>query len=275
MTSNDIARATRQAGPWVERAARIGFFAIGIVYIIAGGLTAFAALGQGGDATDRQEALSFILEKPFGKFVLVLMAIGLAGYAFWRILSGIVDSDRRGSDLKGWRARGGAIASGIIYVLLTLEIIRMVRGGSGSGGGDDTAHWVSRVMEWPFGRSLVVVAGMIIVIVGVYQLLRAWKSDLSKRLNLGALETRTRHVVVSLSRFGMAARGVVFAIIGISVVTAAIRYEPGTARGLSGAYSKLLEQPFGHLLLAIVALGFVAYGVYAIVNGLYRRIDVS
>lgn len=275
MTSDDISRATRQAEPWVERAARIGFFAIGTVYIIAGGLTAFAALGGGGDATDRREALSFILEKPFGKFVLVLMAIGLAGYAFWRILSGIIDSDRRGNDLKGWSARGGAIASGIIYGLLTIEIIRMTRGRSSSGGGDGTAHWVSRVMDWPFGRSLVVIAGLIIVIVGVYQLRRAWKSDLSKRLDLGALEPGTRHVVVSLSRFGLAARGVVFGIIGVSVVTAAIRYEPGAARGLSGAYTKLLAQPFGHLLLAIVALGFFAYGVYAIVNGLYRRIDVS
>lgn len=274
MTSNDIARATRQAEPWVERAARIGFFSIGAVYIIAGGLTAFAALGKGGGTTDRQEALTFILEKPFGKFVLMLMALGLAGYAFWRILSGIIDTDRRGSDLKGWRARGGAIASGILHALLMLEIIRMLRG-QGSGGGEGTSHWISRVLEWPFGRSLVVIAGMIIVIVGVYQILRAWKSDLSKRLDLGSLEARTRHVVVSLSRFGMAARGVVFVIIGVSVVNAAMRYEPGAARGLSGAYAKVLEQPFGHFLLAIVALGLIAYGVYAIVNGLYRRIDVS
>ena len=274
MTSHDISRATRQAEPWVERAARIGFFAIGAVYIVAGGLTAFAALGKGGGTTDREGALTFILDKPFGKFVLMLMALGLAGYAFWRILSGIIDSDRRGNDLKGWRARGGAIGSGVVYALLMIEIVRLLRG-QGSGGGEGTAHWISRVLDWPFGRSLVVIAGMIVVIIGVYQLLRAWKSDLSKRLDLGSLEPRTRHVVVSLSRFGMAARGVVFVIIGASVVNAAVRYEPGAARGLSGAYSKLLEQPFGHFLLAIVALGFVAYGVYAIVNGLYRRIDVS
>lgn len=275
MTSHDIARATRQAEPWVERAARIGFFAIGAVYIIAGALTAFAALGRRGDATDRQEALAFILDKPFGKFVLALMALGLAGYAFWRILSGIIDSDRRGSDVKGWRARGGAIASGIVHAFLMLEILRMIRGRASSSGGDGTALSVSKVMDWPFGRSLVVIAGMIVVIVGAYQLLRAWKSDLSKRLDLGGLAARTRHVVVSLSRFGMAARGIVFGIIGISVVTAAVRYEPGAARGLSGAYAKLLGQPFGHFLLALVALGFVAYGVYAIVNGLYRKIDVS
>lgn len=273
MTSNDMARATRQAEPWIERTARLGYFAIGIVYIIAGALTAFAALGKRGDATDRQEALSFILEKPFGKLALVLMAIGLAGYAFWRIVSGIIDSDRRGDDLKGWRARAGAIGSGIVYALLTIEIVRMLRGQR--SGGDDTAHWISRVLEWPFGRSLVVIAGIIIVIIGAYQLLRAWKSDLSKRLDLGRLAPQTRHVVVSLARFGLAARGVVFGIIGVSVVTAAIRYEPGAARGLSGAYAKLLEQPFGHFLLALVALGFVAYGVYAIVNGLYRRIDVT
>jgi hypothetical protein len=276
MSSNHIARAASGTTPWIERLARVGYFAIGAVYIIAGGLTAVAALGNRGNTTDRKDALTFIVGQPFGKAILALMAMGLAGYSIWRILSALVDSDRRGSDAKGIGARIAAFLSGVFYGALTIEVVRLLR--NRSGGGDDeaaAAHWTARALDLPFGNSLVAIAGMVIFVVGVYQIGRGWKADLSKRLRLSTLQPATRTAVVTISRFGLAARGVVFCIIGASVVTAALRSDPGEARGLSGAFASLTQQPFGHALLAAVAIGFVAYGIYAIVNGMYRSIDAQ
>lgn len=277
MTSNQIERAARGAEPWVERFARVGYFAIGMVYLIAGGLTAAAALGPGSGTTDRQDALRIILDKPFGKTILAMMAVGLAGYALWRITSGFVDSDRRGTDAMGLAKGAAAVISGLVYGALMIQIVRLVmRGSTGSGSDEaEAAQSTSRVMELPFGRILVALAGVILVAVGLYQLGLAWKGKLSRRLDLSPLSSGTRTVVVSIARFGIAARGIVFAIIGISLVRAAVRYQPGAARSMTGALHALTQQPFGQLLLAAVAIGLAAFGVFAIVNGLYRKIDAT
>lgn len=275
MTSNQIERAARGAEPWVERFARIGYFAIGMVYLIAGGLTAAAALGGGSGTTDRRDALRFIIDKPFGKVVLALMAAGLLGYAVWRITSGFVDSDRRGTDAMGLAKRAAAVISGLVYAALMIQIVRLLMSGSTGSGSDEAeaAQSTSRVMELPFGRALVALAGVVLVAVGLYQIGLAWKAKLSKRLDLSPLAPGARTVVISISRFGIAARGIVFAIVGISLVRAAVRYEPGAAHGMTGALMELTQQPFGQLLLAVVAIGLAAFGVFAIVNGLYRKID--
>lgn len=280
MKSQQIERAARDAGreaePWVERFARVGYAAIGLVYLIAGGLTATAALGRGSGTTDRQEALAFILEKPFGRAVLAVMAVGLAGYSLWRITSGIVDSDRRGRKALGIAKRVGAVISGLVYGAVCIQIVRLImRGTRGSGDDAAAAQSTARVMDLPFGRVLVALGGVTLIAVGVYQLALAWKAKLSRRLQLSRLSGGARTAVVSISRFGIGARAIVFGIIGTSLITAAVRHEPGAARGMSGALAQLTRQPFGQLLLATVAVGLAAFGIYAFVNAKYRRIDAT
>lgn len=274
MTSQRLERAAHDAEPWIERFARIGYFAIGIVYLIAGVLTAAAALQDRMSTTDRDEALAFILDKPFGKAVLLLMAVGLAGYSLWRITSAFVDSDRRGREAMGLAKRAAAFISGLVYGVVMIQIVRLVMGyGSGASDNAEAAQSTRSVMELPFGRVLVAIAGVVLVATGVYQLALAFKSKLSRRLDLSSLSPKTREAIVQVSRFGIAARGIVFAIVGISLVMAAVRYDPSAARGLSGALIEISQQPFGQFLLAIVAIGLAAFGVHAIVNGLYRKID--
>ncbi len=75
------------------------------------------------------------------------------------------------------------------------------------------------------------------------------------------------------SRFGVAARGVVFVIAGVFLVLAALRTDEQEVRGLGGALSAILEQPFfGNFLLGIVAVGLVAYGLLMVAVARYRRI---
>lgn len=252
----------------IERLARLGYAAIGVVYMIVGGLAAAAGFGRGGSTGGRDSAFQFILGQPFGRVALAVIAAGLTGYVLWRFISAATDSEHRGSDAKGWAIRAGSVGRGLAYALLCIEVIRLLtKGSSGAGGEQQTDHWTATIMEKPFGRWLIAAVGLGIVVYGAYQLYAAWDAKLSKRLVLGDIDDRVRRKVVAVSRFGIGARGVVFFVIGGSLVLAAVKHNPQAAHGTSGALEALPP-----LALGFVGLGLAAYGVYALVNARYRRI---
>jgi hypothetical protein len=259
--------------PWVERLARLGYVSKGIVYVILGLLAAEAGAGLGGETGDRRETLNFILRQPFGRVLLVIIAVGLFGYAAWRISSGLADSERRGTNLKGVALRGGSIVRGVLYAGFAVEVIRLAGGhASGSGSDASTRHWTQRAMREPLGRWGVGLAGAIVLGYGVYQLYRAVAAKLGKQLRLERAQARVRRVIVGISRLGIGARGVVFGVIGASLMRAALRYDPRAAKGTAGALRVIASQPFGRWLLVLIGIGLAAYGVYSFANARYRVI---
>ncbi len=253
----------------IERLARLGFASVGTVYLIIGFLAAAAGFGKGGQTTGRAGAINYILEKPFGKLLLVVMILGLIGYALWLFASAFSDADRRGDKPKGLAIRAGAFLRGLVYGAFTVEIIRLLtRGGGRSGGGDQAAQdRTAWVMAKPFGAWLIGAVGLGVVGYGAYQLYRAWESKLSKRLHLGQMKPQTERKVVLISRIGIAARGIVFVVVGGSLVIAAMRHNPGAANTTAGALDVFPEP-----MLAAIGIGLMAYGVYAFVNARYRSI---
>lgn len=267
-------RAAHETAPWVQRLARLGYAAKGVVYIIIGYIAADAAFSRSEQVQGSEGALSTILRQPFGKVLLGVVALGLAGYVLWKAVQALLDPEHKGGHAKGMVARIGYGISAVLYAGLTLEAVRMLRG-SGGGGGNGAQHWTAAVMDKPFGRVLVGLVGLGIAGYGIYELVRAFKSDLAKKLNLGGSPVATRDRVVMLGRAGMAARGVVFGIIGWLVLQAALRYEPSRAQGLQGALVKLREAAYGPWLLMLVALGLIAYGIFQLVKARYRVIRAA
>jgi hypothetical protein len=253
----------------IERLARLGYASIGVVYMIVGGFAVAAALGKRAGTGDRDDAFAAILHAPLGRTMLAIIAVGLIGYVLWRLVSAATDSEYRGGDAKGLALRFASACRGLIYAAFAVEVVRMIFRGGGSGGsGDQKAqHWTARLMAQPFGRWLVALVGLGVVAYGAYQLYAAWDSKLSKRISLGEIDSRVRDKVIAVSRFGIAARGIVFFIIGGSLVLAGVRHNAEKAQGTTGALQSL-----PHPMLVIVGLGLVAYGVYALVNARYRRI---
>ena len=253
----------------IERLARLGYASIGIVYMIAGALAAAAGLGRaGGDTGGHEKALAMILRQPFGRVALAVIALGLTGYVLWRVLSAFTDSENRGSDAKGIAVRIGSFGRGLIYGAITIGVVRlMTRGGGGSGSEAQAKHWTAAIMDKPFGRWIVLLGGLGVIVYGAYQLYAAWDAKLSKRLRLGQIDDRVRRKVVAVSRFGLGARGIVFFVIGGSLVLAAVKHDPQAAHGTPGALAAL-PQP----VLVLVGVGLIAYGVYALVNARYRSI---
>ena len=274
----DLRDARRKASPFLEKFARFGYAAKGVVYVVVGALAALAAFGSGGQTTGSKGALQTIAEQPYGRVLLGLVAFGLAGYALWQFIRAIEDPEYEGSDGKAIAKRVGFFISGVIHFGLVWYAIGILTGaasgGGGGGGGDSGAQtWSARVMEYPMGRWLLMLIGAGIVGYGIFQLTKAFKSELGKRLHLGQLEPGTYRAVVAISRFGLAARGVVFGIIGGFLATAAYHHNPGEARGVDGALEALQRQPYGPWLLGTVAVGLIAYGIFEFVKARYRQIN--
>lgn len=268
--SSPFEQATRDAAPWVEGLARLGYASKAAVYFVIGGLTAISALHHRHEAADRQQAFAFIEQLPLGRALLAILALGLLGYAIWRISSALADSEDRGTDAKGIALRIGSFIRGAAYGWIAIEVLRLAAKHAAAGNGSDAnaKHWTAKAMEQPFGRAAVAIAGAIILGYGIYQLSIAWTAKLSKQLHAGAANPWT----IRISRFGIGARGILFGIIGGSLGVAAFHRNPQAARGTTGALRKLAEQPYGHFLLLAASLGLAAYGVYALVNARYRTI---
>lgn len=258
-------RAEQEAAPWIEKLARFGYAAKGAVYILVGGLAAAAAFGPGGSTEGSSGALQTLTDSTWGRALLALIALGLAGYVIWRAVCAIRNPE---NDSAGRRAFYAITA--LIYGGLAVEAARMAMNGAGGGSGSEgTAHWTAQLMQQPFGQILVGIAGVAVGLYGLQQLINAWQVDLDDHLALGSMSASARTWTVRASRFGLAARGLVLVIIGGYFLVAAIQSDPSEARGIGGVLEMMRGTPW---LLGIVALGLVAYGLYNLVRARYRVI---
>jgi hypothetical protein len=269
---NQIGRAgsgvTNEIAPWVERLARVGYAAKALLYGTVGVLAAQAALGEGGQTTDSRGAMREVLQAPFGRALLWIIALGLVGYAVWRVVQGITDPERRGNEPKALAIRGSYVARGLLHLGLALSAFRMASGRGDSGGQGGQQELTARAMGSTGGEALVWLAGAGVLGYGLY---RAYAAKLSKQLDLGRMSAETGRWAIGISRFGIGARGVVFALTGGFLLRAAMQHDPQQAGGVSDSLRRLGEM--GRWPLAVVAVGLVAYGAYELLNARYRRIQ--
>lgn len=258
--------AARDARPWVELLARLGFAAKGAVYIMIGGFAAAAAFAGGGQTTGGSGALATVADDAWGRVLLGLIAVGLVGYVVWRLVSATLNPEHEKTGTRVFFA-----ITAVIYGALAIEAARLALTGAGGGGGGES-HWVAELMRQPFGQLLVGIAGLGVALYGLQQIWNAWRVDLDERLDLGAMTARARAWTIRFGRFGLAARGLVLAIIGGFFLVAAVQADPSEARGVGGALSTMRDTPW---LLGLVALGLIAYGLYQLVRARYRRIRVA
>src|SRR5215203_6013686 len=144
-----IHRAALHAGPAIAALARVGYAAKGVVYVLVGGLAVLAAAGNGGQTSGSRGALHTLLERPYGRVILAVVAFGLAGYALWCFVRAVLDPQRDGTGLKGVAKRAANFGKGVVHVALVLAVVQMIRG---TGGGDDGAgarDWTAKLMSMP------------------------------------------------------------------------------------------------------------------------------
>ena len=254
-----------RAFEWLSRA---GFVARALVYGIIGVLALKLAIGYGGKLTSQQGALHTVAKQPFGKVLLALVAIGLGGYSLWRLVRAAIGHGPEGSDT-GF-ARVAALGSGIAYAVICAVAIEILLGAGGGHGG--TKKPTAGVLGWPGGTWIVGIAGGVMIGVALYQGYRGITKKFLDDSKVGEMSPTMKVWIGRLGTFGHLARMVVFGLIGVFLVKAAIDYNPNKAVGLDGALAKLAHHSYGPFLLGIVAAGLVAFALYSLSDARYRKI---
>jgi hypothetical protein len=258
----------------MEDLARAGFLAKGVVYLLIGILAFQAAAGAGGAISGPEGALLTILRQPLGRVLLGVTAVGLSGYAIWRLFCAAFDPERHGSAAKRVFVRIGYAGSGIAHGALAVQAARLAFG-KGGGGGHRAEYWTAELLEAPLGPWLVGMVAVGIVAYGIAQVVRGLGKKVEERLRLGELPPDERRLVVRVGRVGTIARGIVFGIVGYLLMRAALTHDPSEAGGLADALRTLERQPYAPYLLGAVALGLAAYGAYQLVKARYRVIPTG
>src|SRR5919202_6220700 len=226
-----------------ELAARLGYAARGVVYLVIGGFAVLAALGSG-RPTGKKGALQALLDEPFGSLLLGIVALGLLGFALWRVLQALLDVDRYGREPKALVRRTAYAVSAAIYAALAVWAAQAAVGSGRRAAGDDQAarDWTATLLAEPFGRWLVAGVGAVVVGTGIAIGVRGWQGRFERRLGLSA---RARRWVMPMGQFGFLARAAVFLLIGLFLILAAVHADSAEAKGLGGALVILQRQPYG------------------------------
>jgi hypothetical protein len=269
-----IAAEAKRAGRsvWVERLGRAGLVAKGISFGIVAVLAILVAIDAGGKTTDRQGALRTVAGEPFGRFLLVVLAIGFAAYAVWRLAQAFLDREREGSGAKALAKRATYLGRAGIYAALFLSTLSVLLGddrGSGSGSEDRAT---AGILGWPMGRWLVAAAGLAVGGVGIYNAYRGLSRTFEDKLKTSEMSPAERRWTGRIGTVGLLARAVVFSLAGWFLIKAAVEYDPKETVGLDGALAKLAHASYGHWLLAAVAIGLLAYGAFSLVEARFRRV---
>jgi hypothetical protein len=264
--------AKRAAGNPVYRfAARAGYVARGILYGYMGYAALQIALTATPKRADQQASLMVVAGFPLGKVILVAGLIAIAAYSLWGFIRAIYDPLHRGKDPVGIVTRLGFAWSGLSYAALFFFAFALLTHGAGSQG-DQTQHLAARLLAAPFGQLLTEVIGLIGIAAGLGQFVEAWRASFKKDEKRAQMSETEKRVTDVLGRAGFISRGVVFSLMGWFLFLAGSHRSPQEANGFTGTFTYLLLQPYGRLLLGLVALGFIALGLHSVVLARYIRL---
>jgi hypothetical protein len=254
-------RAERKAKSWVERLARVGYSAAGFVYIVIGALAIQAAMGPGGETTDKEGAFLEILSEPFGQVLLAIIALGFFGYMAFQFVRAVEDTENLGDGLKGYGRRAVMIVIGLVYASLAVTAIQLILG-FGGGNSNSSEDWTAWLLGLPYGRWIVGGIGVIAIGVGLYQFYKVFTSKFRDKFRLYQMNEAEERAATISGRIGVAARGFIIMVIGALFIQAAWRYDPEEAGGMGDALQPSAQQPHGPYLLGLGAVGLIVYGIH-------------
>jgi len=266
----DAARTARRASdsPAAHFLARAGLTARGVIYILVGWVAVLVALGQSSREADQQGALQVLAGKPYGLVSLWLLGIGFTAYALWRLSEAAfgVTGEPPGAGPRLKSLARSVIYAGLAY--LTFDVIS----GTGRSQSRQQQDMTATAMQHPAGRWAVGIAGLIIVICGLVLVAEGARRTFMKYLRTAQMSARTRRVVELFGMIGTIARGLVFALVGVLVIDAAVTHKASQSGGIDKALLTLRDQPLGEFLLLVAALGLVVFGVYGLAEARRRKV---
>jgi hypothetical protein len=260
---------------WLEKLARAGLVARGLLYVVVAILASQVAAGHNETRADKQGAMQAVVRQPFGRVLVLLLAVGFAGYAAWRFVEAAVGpADQADADsAKGKVKRVGYFLRAGMYTFFFGSAVKLFiwTNHAGSDQGAE-ADWTARVLGWPAGTWLVQAAGLGAIGAGLYIGWRGVTGKFRKRLKSLEMGDAVRRWVRVVGTVGMISRMLIAIMIGVFLIAAARQHDPNQAVGIDGALQRLADRPYGPTLLVLVAIGLAAYGLYSVAEARYRRV---
>ena len=255
----------------LKNIAGLGLAAKAITFLIIGILTFMAAINIGGQKTGKLKVLEFLEKQTFGTVLLIIMGLGLLCYAFWCILQGIKDPENIGNQKKDIIKRLGAFISGLLY--LGLAIIAFLNA-FGSYSSSSNSKLMTKVFSSNLGLIALGAIGIIIIGIGIFQFTRIRQDKFESMFSQKVLNEEKRKKTLYTSAYiGLAARGIIFLLIGFFAIKAAASTDPEKIKTTTDVFSFLENSSYGSWLLGVVAIGLIAYAIYTLMLAKYRRFN--
>jgi hypothetical protein len=255
---------------WAKRLGRLGFLAKGLIYAVVALIAIEVARGEEKKAKGEEGAIEALAHQSFGEVLLVLLAIGLAGYALWRARIALLGPPGE-SGAHAAMERVGSVVLAVVYAGLCVYTVRFLTTDSG-GGGTRPDEVTKKLLDEPYGVALVIAAGLLMLGVAAYEAYKALSRDFLDDLETGRMSPTARSVATVAGMAGYGALAVTSAIFGAFLIKAAVEHDSKEAVGLDGALQELVTESLGPLLLWVVAVGLLVYAFYCVIQARYRRL---
>ena len=265
------------ANRWVERLARLGYAAKGLLYIIVGGAAALAAVHVGGRVRGTRGALNLIVTYPLGRVAVALIAVGLCGFVLRRFVQIFVTPTVGTPPRKITRIsrRIGYFFSGLAHVGIALVALRLMLGLRvlSSGGRTPPRDWLSLLLiREPLDGWLTLLVGFGVTGFALFHFYKAISRRFTIDLQLERMNARVETATVACGIAGYAGRGLALFITGTFLIYAGWFVEEVEARGYGDILRAVEAQPFGWWVLILIAAGLLAYGLYMLLASVYLRL---
>jgi Domain of Unknown Function (DUF1206) len=254
----------------LETLTRIGFIGYGLLHLAIAWLALQVAINHSGSSADQVGAFQLVRKQPAGTVILWVIVVGLGAMALWQLLLAAVGHTMY-TGKRRTLERIASLGRVVVYVFLLWTAVKVIEDTATAGAGPQQ-HATAGILAHPAGRWLVAIGGIVVFGIGIGMLVYGAKKAFDSKLALGSANRTTRQSVLRLGQVGYIAKGVAFAIVGVLLFDSAISDQPSRSKGLDGALRTLAGEPFGIVLLVIVAIGFAAFGVYCFAQSRYRKI---
>jgi hypothetical protein len=252
----------------------IGWAAKGAIYLLLAVIVAQLAFSgnTGDESATKQGALARLSDQPMGELMLVIVGIGLAAYAAYRLLTVFLPTT--GNDGKDKAKHLLRVGSAAVYGLLAWQAWSVLTEGDQaaqtSGGNEAPKTWSASMMSSTAGRVVLGVVGVVLLGIAVDQVRRGVSQTFMKRMECPS-GFPSESVVKVTGTAGHIGRGIVVGLLGLFVVIAVLQHDPNEVRGLDEALRTVADATLGAVVLVVVALGLAAYGVYSFTAARCRR----
>lgn len=258
--------ASASRSPALRVLARAGYVFIGLLHILIGAIALQIAGGQGGEA-DQSGAIGAVAAKPGGVILLWAGAAACAALALWMLSEAFFEGRSQSQPRKKLQKAATAVGKAVVFGFLAFTFAVFAAGGSKSSS-QSASDFTAKLMSAPAGVVLLVAVGLAIIGAGAFY---AYKGFTRKFMEDLENPGNARTAVEWIGSIGYPAKGVVLAVVGVLVIVAAVTADPSKSSGLDGGLKTLGSQPYGTVLLAVIAAGLVCYGVYSMARARYGR----